>query len=102
MSSSAGAMDQLKTRIRKSSRKRRSLRSPSRVQQFYEEFESSGSSRDVTASDDSDDAEKGTFFGYRQGDQSGRIFAHWVFVYFVQFFCILLKYSKFSGYSFSQ
>jgi len=58
-----GAMDSLKARGSKPGRKKKSNGASSRVQQFYDEFQSSQSSHD--SSSDDDDAQKGTFFGYK-------------------------------------
>ena len=67
MSSGApGAMESLKSRIPRKSRKGQHRHNPqSRVQQFYDEFESSHSSHSESGSDDDVDGDKGTFFGYR-------------------------------------
>jgi len=64
MSSSGapGAMDSLKSRIPKKGRKNRNGSTPSRVRQFYDEFNSSQESN--SSNNDSDD-DKTTFFGYK-------------------------------------
>jgi len=60
-SGAPGAMDSLKGRISKSGRKRKNKGTASRIQQFYDEFNSSPSSPES----ESDDDQKGTFFGYK-------------------------------------
>ena len=64
-SNAPGAMDSLKSKIPKRGRKNRGQNNtnqpPSRVQQFYEEFNSSQSA----STEDSDSSDNGTFFGYK-------------------------------------
>ena len=56
-----GAMDSLRARGSKPGRRKKANGAASRVQQFYDEFNSSSSSRDSS----SDEGQKGTFFGYK-------------------------------------
>ena len=57
-----GAMDSLRGRGSKPGRRKKANGAASRVQQFYDEFQSSHSSQDSSSDDD---GQKGTFFGYK-------------------------------------